>query len=196
MELLFLDCETGGLDCNVHALLEVAWVYVETEGKVEGLHSRGALVLNWVENTKTMGPGLVDEFCHKMHTENGLLEACRNSKLHAHHVDQTLVELLKDKQGQVSLVGRNVGFDLGFLKRNCPAAASMLNYHHLDLRSVERFLRLCGVQVDWEKPTTHRARDDVNADILFYNTMRGVVEVFKDAADQLKDADPVSGEDL
>lgn len=168
--LLFLDCETTGLDPEFDLLLEVGMVVVETP-TFEIVAERSHVVHFELRPTLTKdhmfkGPGR-ELFIHRkvvdMHKANGLWEACKRSQLDDYQKLDALLRAFILEQGCDGsvLAGANPSFDRDFLKKFCPTTARGLHYRNLDTNSfwlLQGFLT--GEDVRREKPATHRAIDD------------------------------------
>jgi oligoribonuclease len=168
--LLFLDCETTGLDPNSDLLLEVGMVVVETPTfEVKAEESRVFhfdLKPTLTKDHHFKGPGR-DLFIHRkvvdMHKANGLWEACKRSQLVDYQkLDELLRQFIVDNgcDGSV-LAGANPSFDRDFLKKFCPTTARGLHYRNFDTNTfwlLQGFIT--GEDMRREKPATHRAVDD------------------------------------
>ena len=108
--LLLIDTETGGLDPNVHSILSIAALVLNYDGQVIDEFYR---LVNEAED----GFIMATEEALKI---NGLTkEQCQDKGVHPRTVVRELLQLLAehDMTESVTLVGHNVGFDRGFLKR-------------------------------------------------------------------------------
>jgi len=168
--LLFLDCETTGLDPKTDMLLEVGMVVVETP-TFEPVAETNIVFHFDLKPTLTkdhhfQGPGR-DLFIHRkvvdMHKANGLWEACKRSQLNSYRRMDELVRAWILEQGCDGsvLAGANPDFDRRFLKEKLPTTAQGLHYRNLDTNSfwlLREFLT--GESGKRAKPATHRAVDD------------------------------------
>ncbi len=139
--LLFLDCETTGLDPADSELLEVGMVVVEVptfEIKAETHFVRHfdlkpALTK---DHFKTRGGGEI--FIHRkvvdMHKTNGLWEACKRSQLDDYQKMDALVRAFVLEQGCDGsvLAGANPDFDRRFLRKFLPTTERGLHYRNFD----------------------------------------------------------------
>jgi oligoribonuclease len=168
--LLFLDCETTGLDPKTDMLLEVGMVVVETP-TFEIVAETNRVFHFELKPTLTKdhhfkGPGR-DLFIHRkvvdMHKANGLWEACKRSQLDDYQKMDELVRgwiLEQGVDGSV-LAGANPDFDRRFLKEKLPTTEAGLHYRNFDCNTfwlLREFLT--GESGKRDKPATHRAVDD------------------------------------
>ncbi len=168
--VLFLDCETTGLDPNTDILLEVGMVVVETptfEIVAEQAHvCHFELKPTLTKDHHFKGPGR-DLFIHRkvvdMHKANGLWEACKRSQLNSYQkLEELISAFILDQAANGSvLAGANPSFDRDFLKEKLPTTARGLHYRNFDTNTfwlLQGFLT--GEDMRREKPASHRAVDD------------------------------------
>ena len=168
--LLFLDCETTGLDPKTDMLLEVGMVVVETPTFeiVAETHYvfHFELKPTLTKDHHFKGPGR-DLFIHRkvvdMHNANGLWEACKRSQLNNYQKMDQLVRAWILEQGADGsvLAGANPDFDRRFLWEKLPNTAQGLHYRNFDCNTfwlLQSFIT--GEDVKRAKPATHRAVDD------------------------------------
>jgi len=154
---IWIDLETTGLDPRDDVILEVGVAVTGKDCEIIGEPR------NWVlwrsENALLES---LDATVREMHTDNGLLDEVRESKL----VDRKLLEeelccYLMPFAG-CPLAGSNPEFDRAFLKTYLPVAESMLHYRNFDMNSCYYFY---GLKKERGLKLTHRALDDVRRDI-------------------------------
>ena len=141
-KLLVIDTETGGIDPDRHSLLSIAavvWDDGRVAGEIEILVGEGDLTVT----ARALEINRID-----------LVEHARRAVPPADALSQLLefvVEHFRPELGigeQVVLVGHNVAFDAGFLRRLCRLAGAAFpaefSHRMLDTASVLRFLSLAG----------------------------------------------------
>lgn len=167
MILGVLDVETTGLDPNKDALLELALlVYSYRETAADGTPLPDGLL--FVDHSIFYHvPELsIDQVVRDRHTKNGLWDDCKSSSLYHDDVDGYLAKRLPD--GMIPC-GRNVHFDLDFLKRYMPELSRKFSHRHLDLTTID-YLR-----GRTPRPSsTHRALHDAMSELLELTQRRGV----------------------
>jgi oligoribonuclease len=185
--LLWLDVETTDLDPSKDLLLEVAWRVTKLDGSDLNAWP------DWGRTLVPHAPGEVERHLGtvtlEMHTKSGLLaelEGC--SAVPMSVLDAGLCEDLRRYAQCHTLhpAGRNVWFDMEFLRRYLPMSARVAETIQLEGRTARRFfditaLRLVGdlLGAPWvEVPfvgTKHRAMDDVNHDVACWRaTLRAL----------------------
>ena len=182
--LLWLDLETGGLDPAPHmatgcALLEVAAVaarsfldpfavvpVVDAPVKIslEGAAPNNAhvAVREGIFSTR-----VVDDFCWKLHTDNGLLKACQGERaLSVHAIEEMLLSTVGEepRESRWVLAGSTVHFDRSFLRVWMPRLEARLSHRHYDVSAVKLFCQSLGM-TPFPKVEAHRAWEDVHESI-------------------------------
>lgn len=151
-----VDVETTGLDPQEDQLLELAiLVYRHREPDLpDGLVAvHHAVFFRSPHSAEVLAPAVVE-----MHTKNGLFAECQKSQLFADDHSLALAPQLPEK---MILYGRNVHFDLAFLKWRMPEVAARFTHRHLDLTTID-YLRGRSVR----PASTHRALHDAMAELL------------------------------
>jgi DNA polymerase-3 subunit epsilon len=141
-KLLVIDTETGGLDPERHSILSLAavvWEDGNPKGEIEILIAEPDLSVT-AQALEVNRIDLVGH-CRRAVAPSGAvmrLEAFLNV-----HFQQELAA-----GGQIVLVGHNINFDLGFLRRLYRLAGaefpSLFSHRVLDTASILRFLSLVG----------------------------------------------------
>ena len=141
--LLIIDTETGGIDPDRHSLLSLAAV-VWADGRVDG---EIEILVSETDITVTARALEINRIDLVEHARKAVPPAEALSRLLGVVADQFGEELAAGDQ--VVLVGHNVGFDVGFLRRLCRLAGSafpqMFSHRTLDTASVLRFFVLVGL---------------------------------------------------
>jgi DNA polymerase III subunit epsilon len=162
MKLFVLDTETGGLDPTVHSILSLALVTLDLE-------------------SRTIGPSIEIKISEGVYIVNSEAMAINNIDLKEHSIDaktptgsiNIIKQFLKGHRTPVNLVGHNVQFDIGFLKRLYRLADNKMvgNYGDLfshrvvDTCSILRFLHHSGkVPIDVSSSDRAFAHFDIKID--------------------------------
>jgi DNA polymerase III epsilon subunit-like protein len=142
-KLLVIDTETGGIDPDRHSLLSLAaavWADGCLEGEIE-------IFVAEPDITVTARALEINRIDLVEHARTAVPPAEALSRLLDFVADHFPAELAVGDQ--VVLVGHNVGFDIGFLRRLCRLAGApfpaLFSHRSLDTASVLRFLSLAGV---------------------------------------------------
>ena len=139
-KLLVIDTETGGIDPDRHSLLSVAAV-VWSDGRIDG-----EIEIFVGESDLTVTARALEINCIDLveHARMAIPPEDALSRLVGFVADSFEAELAAGEQ--VVLVGHNVSFDVGFLRRLCRLAGagfpSIFSHRMLDTASVLRFLSL------------------------------------------------------
>jgi len=156
--LLWLDCETTGLDPRADHILEVAYAIASLERPFEI-----GTVQEWQTSLPRAGWGALTPFIREMHTKNGLLEDCASSVHGVYNIERALLEIvpeIEDKDERPTLAGASVHFDLGFLRVHMPTIARRLSHRVYDTSAVKLFCRSLGMPKP-PREEAHRAGADV-----------------------------------
>ena len=183
MRLLWLDCETGGLEAGYHEMLTVAGI-IEIDKKV---------VMDFHFKMKPRYPDRLNPTALKV---NGLTY---NEIMGFPDQFDTVYKLKKIfikyglRNNKLICAGHNVGFDRGFLNAlflqlGCKTLHYWLDYHHLDTMSVAAWLRYVGkLNIDSLKLVdlclhfgiplkAHDAFEDIQATRLLAKELQGLIK--------------------
>lgn len=142
-KLLVIDTETGGIDPDRHSLLSIAAV-VWADGRIE---SEIQILVGEADVTVTARALEINRIDLVEHVRGAVPPAEALSRLLEFVAEHFRLEL--ESGEQVVLVGHNVAFDVGFLRRLCRLAGSdfpsQFSHRMLDTASVLRFLSMTGL---------------------------------------------------
>lgn len=176
-KLLFIDTETGGLDPSKHSLLSIAlgvWEAGEITASLE-------LQLVHPEYNVTNKAMEINNIDLRQPREG-------HNKGEAYFAIESFLMAHMDTDEKPTLVGQNVGFDIGFLKEafGPRAYGKLFSHRAIDTASIIRFLQTSG-QLDMvgasleaaihyyelpvQKKDRHTALGDVYATALLYNQL-------------------------
>lgn len=170
--LVWLDLETTALaDGNDYSgveILEVAVIVTDFDLKPFFGYQGVVRMNDKIKASLKNNPYVV-----KMHLENGLLKASKESTDTLAEIESEIVGMLKSKttqeKGEFMLAGSGVAaYDFNLIKERMPELASWLVYYSLDIGVVRRASRILsgGAEIVGQVPTSgdeaaHRALDDV-----------------------------------
>ena len=172
-EYVWLDLETTGLIPQECQILEwaIALVADDQQGDMSIVEERTGVIHT------PMSPAM-DDFVRKMHTRNGLLDACLVAPATQTIADaeKQLLQLMQDIGAQprsVLLAGNSVHFDLGFLRVHMPDFAKYLSHRVFDVSTLMLASR-AWLGTDFKKNEAHRALADVRESVAFAKRCRDI----------------------
>ncbi|EGD72924.1 oligoribonuclease [Salpingoeca rosetta] len=158
--MVWVDLEMSGLDVSRERILEMAMIITDADLNV--VASSGTVVLHQPEHILES----MDEWNTTHHTQSGLVERVRQSKLREWDVEDQMLKLLHEHcpEKRCPLAGSSVHVDRLFLLKYMPRFTDYLHYRIIDVSSVLELSRR------WNKPVLdsmpagrdrHRAEDDI-----------------------------------
>jgi oligoribonuclease len=159
---VWLDLEMTGLDDRNCVILQMAMVI--TDGSLHELACLEQTIWQPEQHLATMSP-----FVRQMHTDNGLLQQVRDSKIGLADAENKALEVLHAhvpfKRGV--LAGNSIWQDRRFLLRHMTHFENALHYRQIDVSTIKVLTK------EWygsageapKKPSNHTALDDIRASI-------------------------------
>lgn len=161
--LIWIDLEMTGLDPEKERIIEIATIvtdknlHILAEGPVLAIHQSDTLL------------GKMSDWCVKTHTENGLIERVRASKLTERAAELQTLDFLKRyvPKGASPICGNSIAQDKRFLYRYMPELADYFHYRHLDVSTLKELARRWKPDMlkGFSKQNTHLALDDIRESI-------------------------------
>lgn len=174
--LIWMDLEMTGLYPETDRIIEIATIVTDAdlniieEGPVLAVHQPLKRLME------------MDEWNTRTHTESGLVNRVRDSKIDEAEAQRLTLEFLSKhlKAKESPLCGNSICQDRRFLANYMPKLEAFLHYRNLDVSSIKELL------VRWRpdltkgfrKDNTHQALDDVRESIEELRYYRSVF--FKD----------------
>lgn len=157
--LIWIDLEMTGLDCQQDAIIEIATIVTDStlkvlaEGPVLAIHQGDAVMSG------------MDEWNTKQHTKSGLTDRVKSSTINEAEAERQTIEFLKQyvPQGKSPMCGNSICQDRRFLARCMPALESYFMYRNLDVSTIKELAQRWAPAVakGLEKQGKHLALDDI-----------------------------------
>lgn len=169
--LIWIDLEMTGLDPEKERIIEIATIVTDkdlnilAEGPVLAIHQSDALLAK------------MNAWCVNTHTENGLIERVKQSKLTERAAELQTLDFLKKwvPKGASPICGNSVPQDKRFLYNYMPELADYFHYRHLDVSTLKELAIRWKPEMlkQFSKKNSHLALDDIKESIeelKFYRT--------------------------
>ena len=169
--LIWIDLEMTGLDPERHRIIEIATIVTDkdlnilAEGPVLAVHQSDQVLDN------------MNAWCVKTHTENGLVERVKQSKLNERAAELQTIDFLKKwvPQGASPICGNSIAQDKRFLYKYMPTLANYFHYRHLDVSTLKELAARWKPEIlqgdNFKKKNSHLALDDIResiAELAYY----------------------------
>ena len=162
--LVWIDLEMTGLNPEQDAILEIASIV--TDNNLNVIEEGPSLIIHQPENVLAT----MSEWSRDMHTQSGLINEVRSSKVSLEDAYQQTLSFIKKncEQQQALLCGNSVWQDRAFLRRYMPEIIEFLYYRLIDVTTVKELVARWypdDPQVEMVKKDTHRALADIRESI-------------------------------
>ena len=161
--LIWIDLEMTGLDPEKERIIEIATIVTDkdlnilAEGPVLAIHQSDELL------------NKMSDWCVKTHTENGLVERVKQSKLTERAAELQTLDFLKKwvPKGASPICGNSIAQDKRFLYRYMPDLAEFFHYRHLDVSTLKELASRWKPEMlnQFNKKNTHLALNDIKESI-------------------------------
>jgi len=167
--LIWIDLEMTGLDPETHQIIEIATIVTDAqlnilaEGPVLAIHQDEAELAK------------MDEWCTTTHTNSGLVERIRQSKVSEEEAVSQTIAFLEQwvPKGASPICGNSIGQDRRFLYRHMPELEQYFHYRYLDVSTLKELTRRWKPDLldGFSKKGSHLALDDIRdsiAELRYY----------------------------
>ena len=169
--LVWIDLEMTGLDCDRDRILEIASVVTD---KNLNLLAEGPVLAVYQDETVL---ATLDDWNRKHHGESGLLARVRDSSIGEAQAEALTLAFLKAwvPAGVSPLCGNSICQDRRFLARHMPGLEAYFHYRNLDVSTLKELAARWAPQVrdSFKKKNTHQALADIHesiAELRHYRT--------------------------
>lgn len=166
--MVWIDMEMTGLDPERHVVLEIATIVTDAELDIVAEGPVFAVARSNEELDR------IDAWSLNTHTESGLLERVKASRVSIDEAERETLSFIKDWVGakEAPLCGNSVHQDRLFLSKEMPGLESYLHYRIVDVSSVKELVSRWYPSLRAPlKKGGHRALDDIResiAELRFY----------------------------
>lgn len=160
--LVWLDLEMTGLNHEIDVILEIATVV--TNKNLEIIDKGPNLAIHQPESKLVQ----MDDWCIKTHTNSGLVNRVRESKVTLEHAELLTLEFIKKwiPEKQSPLCGNSIGTDRRFMFKYMPKLESYFHYRVVDVSTIKELaLRWRPDIKPYEKRNLHLAVNDAEDSI-------------------------------
>ncbi|WP_299019650.1 oligoribonuclease [uncultured Photobacterium sp.] len=161
--LIWIDLEMTGLDPETHQIIEIATIVTDAqlnilaEGPVLAIHQPEAELAK------------MDEWCTTTHTNSGLVERVRQSKVDEDEAVRQTIAFLERwvPKGASPICGNSIGQDRRFLYKHMPELEQYFHYRYLDVSTLKELTRRWKPELlsGFNKKGSHLALDDIRDSI-------------------------------
>ncbi|EPT9251521.1 oligoribonuclease [Photobacterium damselae] len=167
--LIWIDLEMTGLDPETHKIIEIATVV--TDAQLNILAEGPVLAIHQPEEELAK----MDDWCTTTHTNSGLVERIRQSKITEQEAVRQTIEFLEKwvPKGASPICGNSIGQDRRFLYKHMPELEAYFHYRYLDVSTIKELTRRWQPEVlnGFSKKGSHLALDDIRdsiAELKYY----------------------------
>lgn len=161
--LIWIDLEMTGLDPEKERIIEIATIVTDKDLNI--LAEGPVLAVKQPEELLAK----MSDWCVKTHTENGLIERVRASKLTERAAELQTLDFLKlwVPKGASPICGNSIAQDKRFLYKYMPDLAEYFHYRHLDVSTLKELASRWKPDMlkQFSKQNTHLALDDIRESI-------------------------------
>lgn len=169
--LIWIDLEMTGLDPEKERIIEIATIVTDKDLNI--LAEGPVLAIKQPEELLEK----MSEWCVKTHTENGLVQRVKESKLTERAAELQTIDFLKVwvPKGVSPICGNSIAQDKRFLFKYMPELADYFHYRHLDVSTLKELATRWkpNILTGFKKNNTHLALDDIKesiAELEYYRT--------------------------
>ena len=136
--MVWVDLEMTGLDLDKDEIIEMACIV--TDKNLNIVAESPELVIN-VREELLNG---MDEWCTRTHTESGLVEQVKESKIRIQEADEMMSEFLRKAnvpKGVCPIAGNSVHMDKRFIDKYMKKFSAHLHYRIVDVSTIKEMAK-------------------------------------------------------
>jgi len=160
--LVWLDLEMTGLDHNTNVIIEIATIV--TNKNLE-IIARGPVIAIHQSESKLEE---MDDWCIKTHTNSGLVNRVRESKVSTEEAELLTLEFIKQwiPERQSPLCGNSIGTDRRFMFKYMPKLENYFHYRVIDISTIKELALRWRTDIKpYSKRNCHLALEDIEDSI-------------------------------
>ncbi|HIE63688.1 MAG TPA: oligoribonuclease [Candidatus Poseidoniales archaeon] len=160
--MVWIDLEMTGLYPDENTIIEIATIVTEADLTIVAQGPSLAISASEEDLVK------MDEWNVSHHTENGLIERVKASKISMAEAEAQTLEFLREHciEGIHPLCGNTIGQDRRFLRRYMPELHEYFHYRSVDVTSIKELVKRWFPKAPrYSKNSGHRALDDIHGSI-------------------------------
>jgi oligoribonuclease len=164
--IVWIDCETSGLDADKDTILELSCVVTEMDEELHLVAEHETVVVHHDEKTiSNFSP-----WCVINHAKSGLTEEVRASTNSLQEAEDMLLQFItKFTLPNAPLAGNSVHMDKRFIDKLMPKISQHLSYRLIDVSSLSQLCKHLNYDAYSTRPkksNCHRARIDIYESIF------------------------------
>ncbi len=161
--LIWIDLEMTGLDCDNDVIIEIATIVTD---KNLNILAEGP-VLAIYQSDETLAA--MDDWNQKHHGQSGLVERIKASKVDEAEAERQTLDFLKQwvPAKKSPMCGNSICQDRRFLHRCMPELEQFFHYRNLDVSTLKELAARWApdIQKGFNKKSAHLALDDIRESI-------------------------------
>ena len=161
--LIWIDLEMTGLDPQRDSIIEIATIV--TDANLDTVAEGPALAIHQPDGTL----GGMDEWNTRQHSQSGLIERVRASRIDAAEAEKLTLDFLRQHIAaeQSPMCGNSICQDRRFMAREMPLLEAFFHYRNLDVSTLKILAALWapGVLAGFSKDSEHLALADIRDSI-------------------------------
>jgi oligoribonuclease len=161
--LIWIDLEMTGLNVEKDTIIEIATIV--TDAALEIIAEGPSLVIYQVDKILNG----MDEWNTTHHTQSGLVDKVRNSKITMKMAEAKTIEFLRAhiKPNVSPMCGNSICQDRRFLSKHMPELEHYFHYRQIDVSTIKELARRWkpDIVIKKEETSEHRALQDVKESI-------------------------------